>query len=304
MKTFIILMLLSTQTWGRSVVPDRVVTPSLDLFDGGNKTLPNGDIEVKVTTYSKKGTFIHRGSSTILSKNDYDAFVKLASPVFEMIPDESYSGDETYSRRGTAFSIGENLVLTNHHVLDPNFQNTNSCADFQVKNKEGDTFDCKAVHFCSKAQDICLIEMSPKVKTKRDCTFCSGTKYEVSLKDGPKLKLRPNYSPASRAEVITTAIGNSSGFGIHLSQGRGITISNDRLYFYAPITQGNSGGPLLNSDGEVIGVVKLQSKKTIGTDPNQVYNIAASSDVVIKLIRNALRDNPGTLAKFNSAVIE
>lgn len=306
MKALIILILITNQLWARSVVPDRIVTPPLDLFDRSNKVMANGDVEVRVTTYTKSGHFRQHGSKKIIPKSDFDDFLKLAMPVFQMIPDENAYTNETSTRRGTAFNIGGNLVLTNNHVLDPSFQNTASCADFQVRDNHGETFSCKSVHFCSPEHDVCLIEMAPKIKLKRECTFCSGTKYEISLAQRPALKLKLTYSPplANRINEITTAIGNSAGYGIHLSQGQGVNITKERIYFYAPITKGNSGGPLLNASGEVIGVIKLQSKITIGSDPNTVYNVAAPTGLVISLIREALRDTPSVLQKFNQAVIE
>ena len=76
------------------------------------------------------------------------------------------------------------------------------------------------------------------------------------------------------------------------------------MYFWAPITKGNSGGALLNDEGVVIGVVKLQSKTLISTNPNEAYNVASPSDTVIRLVREALRDNPETLLKFNKSVVE
>lgn len=297
MKIILALILISTAAFSRSVIPDRIVTPSLDLYSSRNKVLPDGNVEVRVTTYSKRGTFIQNGSKIILSKETFEAYKKPSDAVFEMIPE----GD---GRRGTAFSIGENLVLTNNHVLDDTFKNTTECSDFQLKDHNGETFDCKKVHYCNPDHDICLIEMDVKTKTKRDCFMCSGTKYEVSLAQGPKLKLKARYSPGDQDSEITTAIGNSAGLGIHFSQGRGVRVQRDRLYFYAPITKGNSGGALLNSEGLVVGVVKLQSKNIISNDPNATYNIAATSDVVIRLIREALRDDPDTLLKFNLSVVE
>jgi S1-C subfamily serine protease len=148
--------------------------------------------------------------------------------------------------------------------------------------------------------------MRTKTKTKRDCFFCSGTKYEVSLAQGPSLKLKEKFRPAGSLwqETVTTAIGNSQGYGIHYSQGKGVTLIKDRVYFWAPITKGNSGGALLNDEGHVIGVVKLQSQKLISSDANEVYNIAAPSETVIRLVREALRDDPETLLKFNKSVVE
>ncbi len=301
MKLIILLTLISVVAHARSIVPDRIVTQSLDLFDRSNKVLPNGDVEVKVTTYSKRGEFNHHGGKKILPKSQYDEMRKTSSAVLEMIPDQRSNDDERKSRRGTAFSIGENLVLTNEHVID-----SNECSDFQLLDSNNNTFDCKRVHFCDVKHDVCLIEMSPLIKTKRDCFLCSGTKYEVSLAQGPSLKLKAKYSPGypqSQDEVLT-AIGNSGGFGIHFSQGRGVTVMSDKVYFYAPITKGNSGGALLNNEGLVVGVVKLQSIVTLSNDPNEAYNVAAPTELVIKLIRESLVNDPETLEKFNRSVVQ
>lgn len=301
MKLFILLTLFSTLVQARSIVPERIVTPSLDLFDRSNKVLANGDVEVRVTTYSKRGEFVHHGSKKIIPLSEYTAMKKTASAVLEMVPDQHSNDEERKGRRGTAFSIGENLVLTNEHVLD-----STECSDFQLLDANNNTFDCKRVHFCSVKHDVCLIEMAPLIKTKRDCFLCSGTKYEVSLAQGPSLKLKASYTPdyAQTQNEVLTAIGNSGGYGIHYSQGRGTTVTNDKTYFYAPITNGNSGGALLNSEGLVVGVVKLQSKVYMSNDPNEAYNIAAPTELVIKLIRESLFNDPETLEKFNRSVVE
>lgn len=306
MKLLILLTLITTFAQARSIVPERVVTPPLDLFDRSNKIMPNGDVEVRVTTWSKRGEFNHHGGKRIIAKNEFEAMKNTASAVLEMIPDQHSNDEERKSRRGTAFSIGENLVLTNNHVLDETFQNQTNCSDFQVLDSKGNTFDCKAVHFCSAQHDVCLIEMSPLIKTKRDCFLCAGTKYEVSLSQGPSLKLKATYSAdyQQSQDSVLTAIGNSGGYGIHYSQGRGVTVTKDKTYFYAPITKGNSGGALLNAEGLVIGVVKLQSSILISSDPNSAYNVAAPTELVIRLIRESLVNDPETLEKFNRSVVE
>lgn len=306
MKMILPLLIFASFAFGRSVVPERIITPNLDLYSRSNKILPDGTIEVRVTTVNKRGDFKQNGSKKILSKEVFESYKKSADAVFEMIPNQNSGDEDKKGRRGTAFSIGENLVLTNSHVLDETFQNTTECSDFEVKDHNGETWDCKTVHFCSPTHDVCLIEMKTKIKTKRDCFFCSGTKYEIALSSGPALKLKSSFKPEVEKwrETITTAIGNSQGYGIHYSQGQGVSFSRDTVYFWAPITKGNSGGALLNDEGLVIGVVKQQSKTLISTDTNEAYNVAVPSETVIHLVREALRDNPETLLKFNKSVVE
>jgi S1-C subfamily serine protease len=287
------------------VVPERIITPPLDLYSSQNKTLENGDQLIRVTKIDKNGDFSLSGGTTVLTREKYQQYLNSANAVFEMIPSQFGTNEEKMSRRGTAFSIGNNLLLTNLHVLDPNFQNTTECDDFEIKNYEGEKFECKKVHYCDVEQDVCLIEMKNKTKTKRDCLFCRGIKYDASLANGPSLKLS-SVLPEMIAwdNTITTAIGNSAGLGIHYSQGRGLFLRAGQLRFYAPITTGNSGGPLLNESGKVIGIVKRQTAITLSSDPNKSYNIANPVGDFIRSVRENLENQPEVLEKFNSSVVE
>lgn len=303
MKLIITLLMLSSFAQARSIVPELVVTPNLDLFSSKNKTLPNGDVEVQVSKFTKHGALEQNREKKVLTKLQFEAFIKPSLAVYETYPKQDA---ENSKLTGTAFNIGNNLIITNHHVLDVSFSNKTHCDGFRIKDHDGEVYDCQKVHYCSPEEDVCLIEMEPKTKVHRDCLFCRGTKYTVSLAERPALKLKDNYNPPyhQALEEIYTAIGNSAGFGVHLSQGRGAYFNSDYVRFWAPITSGNSGGPLLNQEGLVVGIVKHQSANMYGTNKEIVFNGAEPAKRAIKLIREALRDDPETLLKFNQSVVE
>ncbi|WPU67089.1 S1 family peptidase [Peredibacter starrii] len=301
MKLFMLLILISGALFARSVVPPRIVYPNLNIFEKAQMN-DDGTVSVKATSYDEVGRFKRNGTRITLPLEQYEEFKRLSMPVFQMIPESEHPAND--GRRGTAFSIGESLVLTNAHVLNMEFKNTTECADFQIKNNEGHTFDCKKVHYCSAFQDVCLIEIKPLTISKKACLFCASEKIQISLADGPALKLKASYFPTNNDHEVMTAIGNSGGWGIHISQGRGIEREINRFKFWAPIRSGNSGGALINEEGLVIGVVKQETNFKISQFTNYVYNIATPTDIVISLIRRALQDDPETLEKFNRSVVE
>ena len=304
MKLILITFLLPSFLFARSVVPPRIVTPNVNIFAKA-KVLDDGRVQLKATAYDEVGNFKKNAAKFTVTEETYEHFKELSSPVFQMIPDPNYFPDaERNQRRGTAFSIGENLVLTNVHVLDSSFKNLTKCADFRVKNNEGDTFECKKVHYCHPGLDVCLIEMAPLIKLKKDCTFCKKEEVVVQLADGPALKLKANFASSNPNEEVLTAIGNSGGWGIHLSQGKGVRYNIYGLLFWAPIRGGNSGGALLNDEDLVIGVVKQETNAKRSEFTNFVYNIAAPTALVIPAIRKALINDPETLEKFNRSVVE
>lgn len=298
----LVLIFISGQALGIAIVPDRVVTPPLSIFHSNNKEVQPGLMSVVLSVFRKSGELRRSRDRINIPIEKYKNFKVLSSAVYEMIPNDRYPVDhKNKGRRGTAFHIGQNLVLTNAHVLSKGFRNTTHCADFelQVQNST-EKFKCKEVHFCDVSNDVCLIEMQNSHRG------WGRNRVETSLSDGASLKLNGNWEPKLEDldNTILTAIGNSNGFGIHLSQGRGAKKMDSIVFFWAPITVGNSGGPLLNEKGEVVGVIKQESGIKISNNPQQTFNVAASADIVIGLIREALRDDPATLEKFNQAVIE
>ena len=304
MKYFLFLSLLVTglEASPLSIVPDRLVTPLVDIFSDKHKVISDQIMGAKTSPYTKTGSIQKGRGSFEMPIDKFLLAKKQSNAVYRMQPSQhASSAQEGMIYMGTAFHIGDNLVLTNQHVLSPDRSNTTQCDGFQLlSNNNGETFSCKKVHHCDAEQDFCLIEMNPAKKCLN--LFCTRSEI-VELKTGEALKLKAN--PHHQYDVMDTAvmscIGNTMGMGIHFSQGRGVRVNGDRVYFFAPLRTGNSGGPLIGEDGLVWGVVKQESEIKVS---NESYNVAVSMDKVIETLRDKLSDDAETFRKFNQAIVE
>lgn len=137
---------------------------------------------------------------------------------------------------GSGFLISDDgRILTNNHVIS-------GSAKIEVRFSDGSRYTAKTL-VADRADDLALIQIEPKKKL-------------------PFLRL--GDSDALQVGQKVLAIGNPFGFsgtlttGIVSSLGREIRNENSTLEGLiqtdAAINEGNSGGPLLDSQGNVIGI--------------------------------------------------
>ncbi len=146
---------------------------------------------------------------------------------FEMVPTRAL---------GSGFLISpDGRILTNNHVIS-------GSSKIEVRFSDGSRYTAKVL-VADRADDLAMIQIDPKKKV-------------------PFLKL--GDSDALQVGQKVLAIGNPFGFsgtlttGVVSSLGREIRNENSTLEGLvqtdAAINEGNSGGPLLDSQGNVIGI--------------------------------------------------
>jgi serine protease Do len=157
----------------------------------------------------------------------------------------AFPGDSLFSTRkgrkingmGTGIVIDpRGYILTNHHVV-------NGVDSLRVTLDDGSSFDAKIISFDRK-HDLAIIKIQPSQPLS---VIPFGTSSDLML-----------------GETVI-AIGNAFGYehtvtaGIISSLSRDVEVNEKQSYegllqTDASINPGNSGGPLINLDGEVIGV--------------------------------------------------
>ncbi|MFL2800671.1 MAG: DegQ family serine endoprotease [Paracoccaceae bacterium] len=179
-------------------------------------------------------------SSTVPNRQDLNPQLPPGSPfedLFKDFMDREQNGAPRRQRRGTALGSGfiisaDGYVVTNNHVIE-------NADQIEIEFFDGRFMEASVVGTDPKT-DVALL----KVKTKDKLRF-------VSFGD----------SNESKVGDWVLAIGNPLGQGFSVSAGiisaRGRALSgsyDDFIQTDAAINRGNSGGPLFNMDGEVIGV--------------------------------------------------
>ncbi len=133
---------------------------------------------------------------------------------------------------GSGFYIAENRIVTNYHVIK-------GATSIQIQRLSGETYSADSILGYSEELDIAVLGVSVKGKP-----------------------LPVNTHNVTVGETVYT-IGSSQGLTGTFTNG---IVSNasrsfdnvDYIQINAAITNGNSGGPLVNEYGEVIGINTMQ----------------------------------------------
>ncbi|WP_246523795.1 S1C family serine protease [Neoroseomonas eburnea] len=182
---------------------------------------------------------------------------------------------------GTGFVVGADQVLTNYHVVQ-------SCRRLFVASAEG---------------RILNVPEGPAIDPRRDLALL-----RVPGNPGPALAFRAN--PVRRGESVVTygfPLAGLLSSGPTLTTGEvsalaGLRDNQTQFQISAPVQQGNSGGPLLDRQGNVIGVIvsKLNAARiaqSTGDIPQNVNFAVKGTEAIDFLRRNGvtplMRESPG-----------
>ena len=135
---------------------------------------------------------------------------------------------------GSGFLVGrDGEIVTNHHVID-------NCAKVTV-NHTGRSYDA-AIRATDAANDLALLKVSQTFN--KAATFSQSPR--ASLGESVTVAGYPLHGILSKEINVTS--GNVSALA-------GLGDDTKQLQITAPVQPGNSGGPLLDGSGNVIGVV-------------------------------------------------
>ena len=152
------------------------------------------------------------------------------------------------------------IILTSAHVIDEG----NSIV---VTMSNGQNYTAKVIKKMGENKDIALLKINANADLKT-----------VKLGNSEKLKVGQKV----------LAIGNPFGFNGTLTQGiiSRIDYAKNRIQTDAAINPGSSGGPLINRNGEIIGI-----NQAIFNPDNNIYNIGIGFAIPINLVKEYLKEN-------------
>ncbi|MGL1959030.1 MAG: serine protease [Colwellia sp.] len=145
---------------------------------------------------------------------------------------------------GTAFLIKDNTFVSAAHVLNIGYYSLLS-KNYSVRDSKGNLFKIKNIEKYSNYRD--LVQFTVEGDTSKYHKFILGSNYEEG--------------------DIVYAAGNALGEGVIFRKGSLTSFTYEPIdgqwkdiRYSAAASPGNSGGPLLNLKGEVVGIVTKKSK--------------------------------------------
>lgn len=191
-----------------------------------------------------------------------DVLQKLRSSVFEVVIDKIEDTNITYEKPlpldripfklrndkftpiGTAFILEDGTFLSASHVI--NLFGDSIYKDYYLRDEEGKTYKIEQINSFSNNRD-----------------YISFTVPSYKQKQGQGLKINENF----QLNTNIFSVGNALGEGIIIRNGLLTSQTYEDLNgewqwlrFSAAASPGNSGGPLVNESGEVIGIITMKSQ--------------------------------------------
>ncbi len=145
---------------------------------------------------------------------------------------------------GTGFVVDSGgIIVTNSHVVD------NIDGEYAVVTKEGETYDVTAVHL-DQLTDLAILEVDAENLTVASLGDSDTIKVgQLAIAIGNALGRFSNTVTTGVVSGVTREVTASGG-----PFGGDAKTYEDVIQTDAALNPGNSGGPLLNSSGQVIGI--------------------------------------------------
>lgn len=231
-------------------------------------TLNDGYCQDSIAAYRSyvnyKDTSVIEPSTTVPDESfTKQTLFKYMAPATFLIQTESEQGTSI----GTGFFINENgLALTNYHVLaGASMGRVFLCDEKGNITADRDRNILRVVQYSSK-YDWCI--------------------FVVALDPGEKSHYLKLARQRPERGVDVGVVGNPRGLLATYTTGQVTNIHEEagKIQIDASMTQGNSGGPICNFNGEVVGIAQSVAGNSDGS--NATGNLNFGTDIMI--VRNAL----------------
>ncbi|MDF2609957.1 MAG: serine protease Do [Lachnospiraceae bacterium] len=252
-------------------------------MNGTTKTVTWTSSNKKIATVSTKGkvTAISEGKATITAKvgtKQYTSNIEVKAK--ELTPVEVYAAakqatveiianvSDLYYNLGSGFFIDNGIIVTNYHVIE-------GANKIQITTYDNKAYEVEQVLGYDKFLDIAILKVD-------------------STNQFLKVNER-GVTVGQQIFIIGSPLGLTGTFADGLVASDSRVIDNvEYIQVTAPMSQGNSGGPLLNVYGEVMGINTWQYVD--GQNLNFSINIAETEKVDTS--------NPITVLEFYSRTVD
>lgn len=234
------------------------VTPPTEDKDGYTT------YKCKRCSYSEVGDYVKLENKELTAQEIYEKIAGATVKVF------------AYDKRGKQFSSGSGFVVTNDGKLITNFHVIDGAYTVKVKFYSGEFYNVTNVLGYDKSNDVAVIKIT--IDTDKYLNIST-----EKVKTGDTVYALG--SPLGVENIFSQGIVSRESISAN-----GI----DCIAFTAPISPGNSGGPLVNTKGEVVGINSMYMPD------GQNLNFAILIEKVIALNLN----NPTTTQALYSSMLK
>ncbi|GJL56927.1 MAG: serine protease [Nitrospirales bacterium] len=188
--------------------------------------------------------------------------------------------EEKYFSIGTAFFINDKELMTAAHVL--NLKHFSLLTDFHIRDSDGRVYKIGHIKQFSSIRDMVVFE----------------------LEQYPENILTLDVSKDVEIGDTVFSVGNAQGEGLSFRAGQVASFTTEPehgkwkdIRFTSPASPGNSGGPLLNVDGEVVGLIiqkNASENYNVAVPMTKVDNLTNTADFYIRNISMNLNGSQNT----------